>query len=74
MPMPPAMKTIGADASAGRMNFPAGPKTLMGEPSGISARLRLSALPVMRVAKTRRLASWGDDAIENVRLAPFSSV
>ena len=53
MPMPPAMNTIGALGSRGRTNSPIGPKMLTGEPSGISARLRLSALPVIRVAISR---------------------
>ena len=73
IPMPPAMNTTGM-GSGPSVRSPTGPKMLTGVPNGASARLRLSALPVIRVAITRRPASWGGEAIEKVRLLPFSSV
>ena len=74
IPIPPAMNTTGREASAWRPKVPAGPERSTGVPSGISARLRLNAVPVMRVVITRRLVSWGGEAMENTRRLPSASV
>src|SRR6188474_2833473 len=62
MPIPPATKTSGCDASWGRTNFPFGGSTSTSAPTGSSTSERLKALSRMRVQSPITPRSVGDVA------------
>jgi hypothetical protein len=65
IPMPPAMKTAGRDASPCSVKDPDGPSMPAAAPAGSAASARLNALSRRRVATVRR-SSNGALAIEKV--------